>query len=115
MHRARMFDDVFAECVVRIVARSFRRFGRLEPHVVPAKIFKIAADLAEALGTHGGSGGAFAGKKTRRERSERLGFHFGGSLLADDAAAETTNWTRTGLSDAWRRSRRGKDRPAEIL
>src|SRR5207237_1160314 len=115
MHGARVLGYVLAEAVVGFISGSDRRLGRFEPHVVPAEILELAADLAEALRAHRRAGGAFAGEKSGRERSERLGFHRVGSLLTDDAAAEAADRTRTGGSCARRRTRRSEHSPAEIL
>ncbi len=116
MHRARVLDDVFAEGVMRLVARRHGRLRRFEAHVVPAKILEISADLAEALRAHGRASRALACEKSGRERSDRLGFvHLAGSLLADDATTEAADGTRTGLADAGRRAWRSEHRAAEIL
>jgi hypothetical protein len=73
-----MFNHVLAESVVGRVARSLGGLGRFEAHVVPAKIFEIAAaHLAEALGLHCGAGRTLAGEKSGGEGSERLGFSHG--------------------------------------
>src|SRR4029078_3863267 len=83
----------------------------------PAEIFEAAGTLAEALRPHGRASGALARKKTRRKRRERLGFacHLHAPLLTDDAAAKAPDRTRTGRSDARRRTRRSKHGPAKIL
>ena len=95
---ARMLDDVLAECIMIVVARRFGRLGRLEAHVVPAEILEAVADLAEALRAHGRTSGALAGEQTGGKRGERFGFggHRYAPLLADDAAAEAADGTRTG-------------------
>jgi hypothetical protein len=113
---ARVLDDVVAEGIVRLVTGSDRWLGRLESHVVPAEVLKVAVDLTEALRPHGRTGRTLAGEKTGRKRSDRLGFvHLAGSLLTDDAATEAADRTRTGLGSARRRSGRSKHGPAEIL
>jgi hypothetical protein len=77
-----------------------------QSHVVPAEILETVTDLAETLRPHGRAGCALAGEQTGGERSERLGFsgHLDASLLADDAAAETTNRARAGCTDTGRRT-----------
>src|SRR6476646_8129186 len=116
---SRSLVELLAKGVMLVVAdRRHRRLGRLEAHVVPAEVLEAGSTLAEALRTHGRARGTLAGEKPGREGSERLGFavgHLSVPLLADHAAAETTNGTRTGLSGAGRRSRRCEHRPAEIL
>jgi hypothetical protein len=73
----RVLVQIFAERVMSLVAWRDGGLGRLEPHVVPAEILEIAADLAEALRPHRRAGSALARQKSGRERSERLGFvHF---------------------------------------
>jgi hypothetical protein len=118
MMSPRMLDNVVAECVVGGVARLFSRLGRLEPHVVPTEVLQSVPGLAaESLGTHGRTSSTLAGEKTGGEGSERLGFdgHLYASLLADNAAAKTTDRTRTGRGSAGRRTGRCEHCPAEIL
>src|SRR5206468_2213972 len=108
---------VLTEGVMILIAHGHDRWlGRLETHVVPAEILKIAADLLKPLRAHGRAGCALAGEEAGREGGDRLGFvHCAGSLLADDAATEATDGTRTCRSNAWRRSGRCEHGPAEIL
>src|SRR4051794_28502722 len=114
--RVQMLHNVFAEAVVSLVARCCNRLGRFESHVVPAEILERAAGLAEALRAHSWTGGTLAGEETGGEGSDRFGFaHLAGSLLADNAATEAADGTRTGGSVALRRSGRCEHRPAEIL
>src|SRR5437868_4412422 len=111
-----MVHHVLTERIVSLVALRCSRLGRLETHVVPAEILDVAVHLAEALRAHGRSGSALAGEKTGGERGDRFGFvHCAGSLLADDSAAEATDGTRTGWSDARRRTGRCEHGPAKIL
>ena len=61
--KRRMLGNRLTESVMFRVARVFSRFRRLEPHVVPAEILEISANLAETLGTHGRTSTALAGEQ----------------------------------------------------
>ena len=69
--KRRMLRDRLTERVMLGVARSLDRLRRLEPHVVPAEIFKITANLAETLGTHGRTSRTLAGEQVRK-RGKRM-------------------------------------------
>src|SRR4051812_49706848 len=73
----RLLDDILAKAIMGLVTLSFGRFGRLEPHVVPAEILERGAALPETLRAHGRTGSALAGEQSRGERGERLGFCHG--------------------------------------
>ena len=115
--RPRMVNDIVAERVMIFVTRDFDCLGRFKAHVVPAEIFKAAADLAETLGTHRGTRRTLAGEKTGGKRGERLGFsgHHQPPLLTDDAATEAAD--RPGSCDnrTRLRTRRSEDSTAEVL
>jgi hypothetical protein len=49
------------------IARSLDGLRRFEPHVVPAEILEISADLAETLGTHGRTSATLAGEQAGGE------------------------------------------------
>ena len=74
-----LIRDLFAERVMAFVTLgSVSRLGRLETHVVPAKILEVgAAHLAETLRLHGRARSALAGEKAGGERGEGLGFGTG--------------------------------------
>src|SRR6476620_6010174 len=103
-----MLDDILAERIMAGIAGDIGRLGRFKAHVVPAEVLKTTGTLTESLRPHGRASGALARKKTRRKRGERLGFacHLHAPLLTDDAAAKAPDRTRTGRSDARRRTRR---------
>ena len=98
---ARMLDDIVAERVVVASRGSFGRLGRFEAHVVPAEILEIAAaHLAEALRAAWPGGPRPCGREGRRRERRKAWVRWPpcAPLLADDAAAEATDGTRTGRS-----------------
>ena len=68
----RLVVDLLAERVMSLVAVRVGRLGRLEAHVVPAKVLEIApTHLAEALGLHRRASGTLAGEESGREGCDR--------------------------------------------
>ena len=114
----RLVGQLLAERVMIVVAeRGERRLGRFEAHVVPAEILEAAAAIwPKPWGRIAGRAAPLRASRPEESDAKALGSLIARhSLLADHAAAEATDWTRAGGTDAGRLVRRGEHGAAEIL
>ena len=92
-----------------------RRAWAARTHVVPAEVLEAAALWPKPWGRMAGRARPCEQEGRRREKRKAWLRATAFPLLTDDAAAEATDRTRTGLSNARRRAGRREHGAAEIL